>query len=173
MTVLKKGKFKKRARRRPSVPGKEVNMLHPEYITGFCDGEASFSVTLSPRKKLWEVRPSFSVSQNKTSKGVLFQVKDFFGCGYIRPSLKDNTYKYEVRSLKDLTLKIVPHFEKYPLKTEKRKNFEGLRDIVNIMHRSEHLNPKGLKEIFRLMEKINPGSKKIYDRKRLRELMNV
>ena len=148
-------------------------MLHPEYITGFCDGEASFSVTLSPRGKLWEVRPSFSVSQNKASKGVLFQIEEFFGCGYIRPSRKDNTYKYEVRSLKDLTSKIIPHFEKYPLKTENRKNFEGLKGIVEMMRKEEHLKPSGLKEILRLMEKINPNSKKVYDRRKLQELMNV
>src|ERR1700704_5619847 len=37
------------------------------YFAGFVDGEGCFTVSFSPRSKLligWEVRPSFSVSQN-------------------------------------------------------------------------------------------------------------
>jgi hypothetical protein len=37
------------------------------YISGYVDGEGCFTVSISPRAKLvagWEVRPSFSVSQN-------------------------------------------------------------------------------------------------------------
>src|SRR6266568_6266576 len=37
------------------------------YISGYVDGEGCFTVSFSPRSKLrveWEVRPSFSVSQN-------------------------------------------------------------------------------------------------------------
>jgi hypothetical protein len=37
------------------------------YFAGFVDGEGCFTVSFSPRSTLllgWEVRPSFSVSQN-------------------------------------------------------------------------------------------------------------
>jgi len=151
-------------------------MLNPYYVTGFVDGEGSFSVTVSVRPKLhWgiEIRPSFSISQNRKSRSILFQIKEFFNCGYIRPSRKDNTYKYEVRSLKDLTTKIIPHFESYPLRTQKRKNFEKFKKIVLLMGENKHLQREGLKRILSLLEEINPASKKVYNRKEIERLMKV
>lgn len=147
-------------------------MLNPYYVTGFADGEASFSVTISPKPHLkvgWEIRPSFSISQNKASRGVLFKIKNFFGCGSIRPSRKDNTYKYEVRALEDLKNKIIPHFEKYPLHTAKRKDFKIFREIIHLMDKREHTTEEGFKRIITLLKDLNPTSKKIYDRKRLEE----
>ncbi|HIE36254.1 MAG TPA: endonuclease [Candidatus Omnitrophica bacterium] len=145
-------------------------MLNPYYVSGFADGEGSFSITISPNVKFnigWQITPSFSLSQNKNSRAILFKIKNFFGCGSIRPSRKDNTYKYEVRSIKDLKEKIIPHFEKYSLHTAKRKDFNIFKEVVRLMHNNEHLNKEGLKTIFSLLEEMNPNSKKIYDRKRL------
>jgi hypothetical protein len=148
-------------------------MLSPEYVSGFCDGEASFSVTVSPRANSWQIRPSFSVSQNEASRDVLYKIQQFFKCGYVRPSKSDNTYKYEVRSLAELQNKITPHFKKYSLHTEKRKNFEIFVTIIQLMLEGKHLTKEGLSEIVKLLEKINPKCKKIYDRKKLQGLMNV
>jgi len=145
-------------------------MLNPYYVSGFADGEASFSITISPRNKFrvgWEIKPSFSLSQNKASKDVLFKIKNFFECGTIRPSRKDNTYKYEVRSLWELKEKIIPHFDKYPLHTAKKKDFQIFKEIIQLMEKGEHLTKEGLKKILHLLEKLNSSSKKIYDRKKI------
>ena len=48
------------------------------YISGYVDGEGCFTVSFSPRSKLrvgWEVRPSFSVSQNADRSEVLEGLK--------------------------------------------------------------------------------------------------
>ena len=50
------------------------------YISGFTDGEGTFSVSFSQCSRLKtqiEARPSFSISQHKRSKGV-FQKKERF-----------------------------------------------------------------------------------------------
>lgn len=151
-------------------------MLNPYYVTGFADGEGSFSVTVSPRKTLrtgWEIRPSFSISQNVASRGVLYQLKEFFKCGYVRPSRSDNTMKYEVRSLKELLERIIPHFEQYPLHTAKQKNFMIFKEIVQRMNREEHQVEEGLRGIVELLGRLNISCKKIYDRYKLQKLMNV
>src|SRR3989338_9140064 len=101
--------------------------LDSNYISGFVDGEGSFLVSFSPRPKLKtgiEVRPSFSVSQRADRSEVLWLMKDLFSCGHIRYSRKDNTYKYEVRSLEDLIKKIIPHFNNFPLLSSKQREFE-------------------------------------------------
>src|SRR2546429_4675215 len=88
------------------------------YISGYVDGEGCFTVSFSPRMKLrtgWEVRPSFSVSQNADRAEVLVAIREYFGCGGLRPDRSDKTLKYEVRDLASLLAKVIPHFERYPL----------------------------------------------------------
>jgi len=152
-------------------------MLDPYYVTGFTDGEGCFCVSISPRnfKNVeWEIRPSFSISQNKKSRGVLFRIRDYFGCGSIRVSRKDNTYKYEVRSVGELFSKVVPHFEKYPLQTEKKRDFYALKKVIEIMHNKQHTTPEGLRQIFEILTRIaTQKGKRIYNIKKLNELMKV
>jgi len=151
-------------------------MLNPYYVTGFVDGEGCFCVSFSPRRFKnvdWEVRPSFSISQNRRDRDILFKIKNYFGCGSIRPSRKDNTYKYEVRSLHDLVAKVIPHFEKYPLQTQKRKDFEILRKVVGMMQENRHLTPEGLREIARIVLQASPQGRRIYGRKKFSELVKV
>ena len=88
------------------------------YISGYVDGEGCFTVSFSPRSKLrvgWEVRPSFSVSQNADRAEVLAAIREYFGCGWLRPGRSDRTLKYEVRDLADLLTKVIPHFERQPV----------------------------------------------------------
>src|SRR6476646_591912 len=88
------------------------------YIYGYADGEGCFTVSISPRAKLlvgWEVRPSFSVSQNGDRAEVLHALQAYFGCGSIRPDRSDKTLKWETRRLEDLLGRVIPHFERYPL----------------------------------------------------------
>jgi len=152
-------------------------MLNPYYVTGFTEGEGSFYTSVSPRKLekvKWEVRPTFSLSQNKENRGILYQVKDFFGCGSVRPSTRDNTYRYEVRNLNELNLKVIPHFRKYPLLAAgKKKDFEALCRVVEIMLQKKHLEQDGLKEIFRILSVARPDSRRIYNLKELSRLTNV
>ena len=52
------------------------------YISGYADGEGCFTVSIAPRATLkvgWEVRPSFSVSQNRDRAEVLHALQAYFG----------------------------------------------------------------------------------------------
>ena len=140
-----------------------MKKLNPYYVTGLVEGEGSFYVGILPRKlgKVdFEVRPSFSLSQHKRNRSLLFKLKEYFGCGSIRFSKKDQTYKFEVRSLKDLKEKILPHFEKFPLEGEKERDFKILKEIVEMMERKEHLGRKGLLKIVELVEKMTESEKR-------------
>ena len=140
-------------------------MIDPNYITGFVDGEGSFSISITPRNfkdVKWEIRLIFSISQHKRNRGILYKIKDYFRCGTIRPNRKDNTYKYEVRSLQDLKNIIIPHFQKYPLQTTKRIDFEIFTKVIQIMEERRHLTKDGLKEIIELLQKLPPERRKKY-----------
>jgi len=112
----------------------------------------------------WEIRPSFSVSQNEDRAQVLRMYQKCFGCGYIRPDRSDKTLKYEVRSIDDLTEKVVPHFEKYPLLSGKKKDFEKFATICRMMNKGEHLKKEGFRKIVDLAFQINSSGKRRYSR---------
>jgi len=123
--------------------------LNPFYITGFAEGEGSFYIGILSRKMNtgWEVRPSFSLAQNEKDKDLVYSLIDFFGCGYVRPSKRDRMIKYEVRSMKDLQNKIIPHFEKYQLKGKKGNDFSAFKRAFTLIKENKHLERKGLAQI--------------------------
>ena len=145
----------------------------PSYISGYVDGEGCFTVSFSPRRTLrmgWEVRPSFSVSQNADRAEVLSTIRTYFGCGGFRADRSDNTIKFEVRSLANLIAKVIPHFEHYPLMSGKRQDFEKFAAICRLLERREHLSPRGLREIAVLAVTMNPSGKRRFQLAELIEL---
>ena len=135
------------------------------YISGYVDGEGCFTVSISPRATLlvgWEVRPSFSVSQNGDRAEVLYAIEAYFGCGCIRPDRSDRTLKWETRRLSSILSSVVPHFRDYPLQSGKRRDFELFADICERMTRGEHREADGLGEIVRRAGEMNPSGKRGY-----------
>ncbi len=133
------------------------------YITGYVDGEGCFTVSFSPRSKLrvgWEVRPSFSVSQNADRAEVLLLMKEYFQCGGIRPDRSDRTLKYEVRSLDDLRRRVIPHFERFPLLSSKGRDFERFATICDLVAEGAHLNRAGLRAIVELAMTMNASGRR-------------
>src|SRR6266516_4309824 len=123
------------------------------YISGYVDGEGCFTVSISPRAKLLmggEVRPSFSVSQNGDRAEVLHVIQAFFGCGSIRPDRSDKTLKWETSRLDDLVGRVVPHFERYPLLSGKRADFERFAAVCQLLVARDHLNREGLARVVAL-----------------------
>lgn len=145
------------------------------YLSGYADGEGCFTVTFnrSERHKFgWDIRPSFSVSQNADRAEVLEIFRRTFGCGSIRPDRSDRTLKYEVRSVQELVSQVLPHFEQFPLLSSKQKDFERFAAIVQLMHRGEHLSSEGFAQIVKIAEDLNSASKKRYQRSEIVPISN-
>jgi hypothetical protein len=136
------------------------------YISGYVDGEGCFTVSISPRAKLrigWEVRPSFSVSQNGDRAEVLHVIQAYFGCGSIRPDRSDKTLKWETRRLDDLVERVIPHFELFPLLSGKRLDFERFATVCRLAASGAHLSRDGLAAIVELARDMNPSGRRRYD----------
>lgn len=136
-----------------------------EYISGYVDGEGCFSVSFSKRKKFfigWETKPSFAVGQNYDRAEVIKLMKKYFNCGSIRRDYSDKTLKFEVRSIKDLTQKIIPHFQKYALLSGKRKDFALFVKICKLVQKRKHLEKEGFLKIVQLAYQMNKSGKRRY-----------
>ena len=133
------------------------------YLTGYADGEGCFCVSFSKSRRHkfgWEIRPSFSISQNSDRAEVLRIFQERFGCGSIRPDRSDKTLKYETRCISDLTERVIPHFERYPLLSGKREDFERFAQICRGMQQDKHLTREGFEEIVQLASRVNAGKRK-------------
>ncbi len=145
------------------------------YVSGFVDGEGCFSISFNFRKKLKtgiEVRPSFAIGQNKRNLDVLKKIQNFFGCGNLRFSKKDQCYKYEVRNIKDLRKEIIPHFDKFPLQTAKKNDFVIFSEICEKISQSKHRNKKHLEEIIKLAFQMNISGKRKHNQAELLTALN-
>ena len=68
-----------------------------------------------------------------------------------------NIMNYQVCFINELTNIIIPHFEKYPLTSQKYGNFIIFQNIVKLMNKKEHLDEKGLIKIVSLKASLNKG----------------
>lgn len=149
-------------------------MEFASYITGFTDGEGTFSVSFNRRTKLKtgiEVRPSFSLSQHQRNVQILERIKEYFGCGAIRYSKRDKCYKYEVRAINDLIEHIIPHFQQYPLHTTKRADFERFAAICQSVASNKHLNRGSLSVIINDAYRMNESGIRRYHKDELLQLL--
>ena len=93
----------------------QFTKLDPWFVTGFCDGEASFSVSISIDKRIkgrvgWVVNPSFQISLHSRDMKLLLQLQEFFACGSIVSKNTRSEGSFRVNSLHDLTNFIIPHY---------------------------------------------------------------
>eukprot|EP01051_Picozoa_sp_SAG22_P000127 SAG22_NODE_2_length_61565_cov_858.782010_63_plen_127_part_00 len=92
-----------------------------------------------------QIQIRFTVSQHKKSINILYGMKRYFKCGRVqvnkvKESMKISPiYDYHVNNIDHLMGKIVPFFEKYPLLTEKRRDFLFFRKFVMRLSNKEHL----------------------------------
>ena len=138
-----------------------------EYISGYVDGEGCFTVTFNKRTKAklgWELRPSFSVSQNEDRRQVLDLMREYFGCGHIRRDYADKTVKFEIRDHNDLE-KVIIHFDRFPLLSKKQQDFQLFKQVWRIIKSGRHLHKDGFAEIVNLAYQMNGSGK----RKRVKE----
>ena len=101
------------------------------WITGFVDGDGCFAIQKYKLKSnAFYIRHKFIVSQNKRSVDVLYALKKKFKCGGVYKSGGD-MYEFTVCDKKSLLNVIIPFFIKYPLMSEKRKNFYKFVESLN------------------------------------------
>ena len=148
--------------------------LDPWFVTGLTEGEGCFCVSFAVRAELrtgLEVRPSFSLSLNEKDLELLRDLQAFFGCGWIRESKTDRTFKYEARAIDDLLDPILPHFERHPLRGAKARSFGAFADVCRMIEQGDHLRRDDLRSIIDTAYEMNLGKRRLARDDLLRALM--
>jgi hypothetical protein len=150
--------------------------LDPWFVTGLVEGEGCFCISFSLRPKLRtgiEVRPSFALALNERDLTLLEDLQIYFGCGSIRESRADRTFKYESRSTRELLERIVPHFEAFPLRGSKARSFDGFLPICRMIGQGDHRERDGLRKIMAIAYETNLGKRRHTQAELLRVLDEV
>ena len=133
--------------------------LDAKWITGFVDGEGCFHIGIAKHPEMtagFQVLPEFTVVQHERDVQILHALKNYFGCGVVRKNNGDRM-AYRVRSMEHLLKIIVPFFQKHPLVSKKRIDFEKFRTVLLMMTREVHLTPQGVDEIRHIASQMNRG----------------
>ena len=133
--------------------------LQAEWVVGFVDGEGCFYVGINPHPEMragLQVLPEFTVVQHERDVKLLYALKAVFGCGVVRRNHGERM-AYRVRSQQHLLERILPFFEKHPLKSRKRQDFLKFRRILRLMERGDHLSEEGIAKIREIAGEMNRG----------------
>lgn len=66
-------------------------------------------------------------------------------------------YAFRVTSLKEILAYILPHFDTYPLITQKKADYLLFKEIALMMKKGEHLKEAGLQLIVNIRASLNLG----------------
>ena len=153
----------------------EVDVETGNYLAGFADGEGCFYIGVHPTTNVTlglQVIPEFHVSQNGERISVLQLFVEALGCGSIKRNAaansRDKSYVLVVKKHCDLYEKVIPFFQRFPLRSEKHQEFLKFARVVEMMHRKEHLTTDGLKRISEIAFSMNGAKFRKY---RLTELL--
>ena len=148
------------------------------YLSGFTDGEGTFSVGVSRRPDLrfgFQLVPEFRVSQNSERASVLEIFRERLGCGRIvendRNRASDTALVLVVRRRQDLQERVIPFFIQNPLLSEKRWSCETFTTIVTAMTAGQHHTRTGFEELVNLAFSMNGAGR--YRRWRIEDVIGV
>jgi len=147
---------------KPSVDTKQQTeiLLNPWFIPGFTDAEGSFMIIVSKKsgtRSGWWVGVRFQIVLHKRDEELLKLIQTYFGGIGLITIAKRGECQFTVNSLDQILKKIVPHFEKYPLKTQKLTNYLLFKQVVMMMERKEHVKNESLQAIVNIRATINSG----------------
>ena len=108
-------------------------------------------------KSGWYVEIKFKITLHNKDIGLLKLIQSYFGgVGNIKKD-RTNYSVYSVNSLDHLLTEIIPHFDKYPLITQKLADYLLFKEVVMAVNRKEHLTAEGIQKIMNIRATLNHG----------------
>ena len=134
--------------------------MDPNFITGFTDAEGSFMISIISSKERrigWSVGARFEITLHVRDTELLNRIHAYFkGAGSVTKFGKDKV-SYRINNLDQIIDILIPHFQQYPLNTNKKADFELFSRAVEFMKNKEHLTDKGLEKLVAIKASMNLG----------------
>lgn len=124
------------------------------WLSGFTDGEGCFRIAYSegpqranPNRVRIHFETKFIILLRMDDRPILESIKNYFGCGVLSPRIPKTPginpqVALEIRRPIELMHSVVPHFDRFPLRAKKRKDYEIWRQAVEIAYSVVSKPPK-------------------------------
>lgn len=118
--------------------------LPGDYVAGLVDGEGHFGLIYYKEIKKsrsgkdyhwegWRWCVPFVINLHAHDREILEQVRETLGCGKIYRAKGRSLAMYRVDEFKSMVDKVIPFFEKHPLRAKKKLDFELWKKAVKIL----------------------------------------
>ena len=124
--------------------------IDPNWIAGLASCDGCFHITIrnsSTTKSGKSVVLKFHIVQHSRDIEVMKMLISTLGCGRIELNLKQSAVYFVVTNFQDIYEKIIPLFDKYPIKGVKALDYSDFKKIANLVQNKEHLTEEGLFKI--------------------------
>jgi hypothetical protein len=141
---------------RPLLIHKDVK--DPYWLTGFTSGEGCFFVYIrnSSTTKLGKsISLKFHIAQHSRDTELMKNFMAIFGCGRIELNLDRSVVYFVVTKLEDITCKVIPFFDKAPIKGVKTLDYADFKKVAVLLTKKHHLTEKGINEIKLIKSNMN------------------
>lgn len=106
------------------------------WLTGLTDGEGCFYAnTVLHKWGGYRLSISFAISLREDDWEVIANIRRFLRCGTVQRKLNNGGYPglvFRVVTIPDLHGIVVPHFDRYPFKSKKQRDYKVWREIVKL-----------------------------------------
>lgn len=151
---------------RPLVVNQEIK--NPNWLAGFVAGEGCFCISIfkDTTNTGFTVKLIFIMAQHSRDAVLMQSLVSYLDCGRYTSRSSQDAGDFIITKFSDMTDKIIPFFDKYPIIGVKSLDFADFKKVAEIMQTKGHLTESGLAEIRlvkagmnrgRLFETINQG----------------
>ena len=141
---------------RPNVL--DYKIPDPNWLAGFTTAEGSFMVRVMDRQNSrTQVLLRFKLTQHLRDEQLMRSLVDYLGCGKFYVSV--GSIDFIVTKFSDITNKLVPFFDKYPIQGIKYLNYLDFLKVWQLMKNDLHLTGEGVKLIRKIKAGMNLGRK--------------
>ena len=145
---------------RPLVNNQEIR--DPNWVCGFTSGEGCFMVKMMKsitHKMNEQVLLKFALTQHSRDELLMKSLLSYLGCGRYEPQNSKDFGEFVITKFLDLTDKIIPFFQKYPVQGVKHLDFLDFVKVAEIIKEKGHLTEEGLSKIRKIKKGMNTGRK--------------
>ena len=112
------------------------------YLSGLTDGEGCFILPYGHSYNRHHRHGSarFTINLRNDDIGILYLIQSYWQCGFVKPQLLVNERNpnpkvfFNVHDISSLMSVVLPHFDKFPLRAKKSRDFKIWREAVIFLH---------------------------------------
>lgn len=132
----------------------------PQWLAGFTSGEGCFFVNIAKSKTHslgCQIILRFLLGQHSRDEQLIRSLVGYFDCGNIYLRKNKEVIDYYVEKYSDLTEKIIPFFNKYPILGVKNQDFKDFCRVVSLIKENKDKTQLMLDEIIKIKTNMNRG----------------